>query len=157
MIEQISEFFTIEMIYMWLNIGVIPFWLMLIIFPQTKVCGLFVTSIFPSFMLGTVYLYLLYIFFNTGYAFENNFILYLGFYDLAELFESNEFLILFWTHFLAINLFCGAWIVKDSQRFYMSKFLIFFPLIITYFVGPLGLLIYWVIRIFFAKRITLFD
>mgnify|MGYP001474202113 FL=1 len=157
MIEQISEFFTIEMIYMWLNIGVIPFWLILIIFPQTKVCGLFVTSIFPSFMLGTVYLYLLYIFFNTGYAFENNFILYLGFYDLAELFESNEFLILFWTHFLAINLFCGAWIVKDSQRFYMSKFLIFFPLIITYFVGPLGLFIYWVIRIFFAKRITLFD
>ena len=157
MIEQISEFFTIEMIYMWLNIGVIPFWLMLIIFPQTKVCGLFVTSIFPSFFLATVYLYLLYIFFNTGYAFENNFILYLGFYDLAELFESNEFLILFWTHFLAINLFCGAWIVKDSQRFYMSKFLIFFPLIITYFVGPLGLFIYWVIRIFFAKRITLFD
>jgi len=157
MIEQISEFFTIEMIYMWLNIGVIPFWLMLIIFPQTKVCGLFITSIFPSFMLAIVYLYLLYIFFNTGYAFENNFILYLGFYDLAELFESNEFLILFWTHFLAINLFCGAWIVKDSQRFYMSKFLIFFPLIITYFVGPLGLFIYWVIRIFFAKRITLFD
>ena len=157
MIEQISEFFTIEMIYMWLNIGVIPFWLILIIFPKTKICGLFVTSIFPSFMLGTVYLYLLYIFFNTGYAFENNFILYLGFYDLAELFESNEFLILFWTHFLAINLFCGAWIVKDSQRFYMSKFLIFFPLIITYFVGPLGLFIYWVIRIFFAKRITLFD
>ena len=99
MIEQMSAFFTIEMIYMWLNIGVIPFWLILIIFPQTKVCGLFVTSIFPSFMLGTVYLYLLYIFFNTGYAFENNFILYLGFYDLAELFESNEFLILFWTHF----------------------------------------------------------
>ena len=157
MIEQISEFFTIEMIYMWLNIGVIPFWLILIIFPQTKVCGLFITSIFPSFMLAIVYLYLLYIFFNTGYAFENNFILYLGFYDLAELFESNEFLILFWTHFLAINLFCGAWIVKDSQRFYMSKFLIFFPLIITYFVGPLGLFIYWVIRIFFAKRITLFD
>ena len=157
MIEQISEFFTIEMIYMWLNIGVIPFWLMLIIFPQTKVCGLFITSIFPSFMLAIVYLYLLYIFFNTGYAFENNFILYLGFYDLAELFESNEFLILFWTHFLAINLFCGAWIIKDSQRFYMSKILIFFPLIITYFVGPMGLFIYWVIRIFFAKRITLFD
>jgi len=157
MIEQISEFFTIEMIYMWLNIGVIPFWLILIIFPQTKVCGLFVTSIFPSLMLATVYIYLLYIFFNTGYAFEKSFILYLGFYDLAELFESNEFLILFWTHFLAINLFCGAWIVKDSQRFYMSKFLIFFPLIITYFVGPMGLFIYWVIRIFFAKRITLFD
>ena len=55
MIEQISAFFTVEMIYMWLNIGVIPFWLMLIIFPQTKVCGLFVTSIIPTFILASVY------------------------------------------------------------------------------------------------------
>ena len=157
MIEQISAFFTIEMIYMWLNIGVIPFWLILIIFPQTKVCGLFVTSIIPTFILAGVYVYLLYIFFFAGYDFDKNFILYLGFYDLAELFEYNEFLILFWTHFLAINLFCGSWIVRDSQRFYMSKVLVFFPLIITYFVGPLGLFIYWVIRIFFAKRISLFD
>ena len=157
MIEQISAFFTVEMIYMWLNIGVIPFWLMLIIFPQTKVCGLFVTSIIPIFILASVYVYLLYIFFFAGYGFDKNFILYLSFYDLAELFENNEFLILFWTHFLAINLFCGSWIVRDSQRFYMSKILVFFPLIITYFIGPLGLFIYWVIRIFFAKRISLFD
>ena len=60
MIEQISAFFTVEMIYMWLNIGVIPFWLILIIFPQTKVCGLFVTSIIPTFILASVYVYLLY-------------------------------------------------------------------------------------------------
>ena len=108
MIEQISAFFTVEMIYMWLNIGVIPFWLMLIIFPQTKVCGLFVTSIIPTFILASVYVYLLYIFFFAGYDFDKNFILYLSFYDLAELFENNEFLILFWTHFLAINLFCAG-------------------------------------------------
>ena len=107
--------------------------------------------------MASVYVYLLYIFFFAGYDFDKNFILYLSFYDLAELFENNEFLILFWTHFLAINLFCGSWIVRDSQRFYMSKILIFFPLIITYFIGPIGLFIYWVIRIFFAKRITLFD
>ena len=151
MIEQISTFFTIEMIYLWLNIGVIPFWFMLIVFPQSKVCGIFVTSIIPTFILTSVYVYLLYIFFFAGYE------LYLSFYDLAELFENNEFLILFWIHFLSINLFCGAWIVRDSQRFYISKIIIFFPLIITYFIGPLGLFIYWVIRIFFAKRITLFD
>ena len=78
MIEQISAFFTVEMIYMWLNIGVIPFWLMLIIFPQTKVCGLFVTSIIPTFILASVYVYLLYIFFFAGYDFDKNFILYLS-------------------------------------------------------------------------------
>ena len=78
MIEQISTFFTIEMIYMWLNIGVIPFWFMLIVFPQSKVCGIFVTSIIPTFILTSLYVYLLYIFFFAGYEFDKNFILYLS-------------------------------------------------------------------------------
>ena len=157
MYEQISAFFTIEMIYLWLSFGVLPFWFILIFFPQSKVCGLFVTSIFPFLILGSVYIYLLYYFFNTAYDFSENFSLYLGIYDLANLFENEGFLILFWTHFLAINLFCGAWIVRDSQKYLMSKYFNFIPLIITYFIGPLGIIIYWIIRIFFAKKISLFD
>ena len=47
MFEQFATFFTIEMIYLWINIGVLPFWLILIIFPQSKICGLLVTSILP--------------------------------------------------------------------------------------------------------------
>ena len=157
MIEEIAIFFSIEMIYLWLNIGVIPFWFILIFFPQSKVCSLFATSIFPIVVLGSVHLYLIFYFFNSGYDFFENFNLYLGLYNLAELFENEAFLIVFWLHFLTINLFCGAWMVKDSKRFYMSKFLVIFPLLVTYFVGPLGVFLYWLIRIFFAKSIRLFD
>jgi len=157
MIEQIAIFFSIEMIYLWLNIGVIPFWFILIFFPQSKICGLFVTSIFPFLILGSIYIYLFYYFFNSGYDFFEFFNLYLGLYELGDLYENEAFLILFWLHFLSINLFCGSWIVRDSQKLYISKFLTVFPLIITYFIGPLGIFIYWLIRIFFAKRISLFD
>tara|TARA_B100000427_G_C15447342_1_gene567949 strand:- start:153 stop:626 length:474 start_codon:yes stop_codon:yes gene_type:complete len=157
MFEQISNFFTIEMIYFWLNFGVLPFWLILIFFPHSKVCGIFATSIFPFLVLGSVYIYLLYHFFNTGYDFSENFLLYLGIYNLANLFENEGFLILFWTHFLTINLFCAAWIVRDSQKYLISKYLNIIPLIITYFIGPAGIVIYWIIRIFFAKKISLFD
>ena len=157
MIEQIAIFFSIEMIYLWLNIGVIPFWFVLIFFPQSKICGLFVTSIFPFLLLGSIYIYLFYYFINSGYDFFEFFNLYLGLYELGDLYENEAFLILFWLHFLSINLFCGSWIVRDSQKLYISKFLTVFPLIITYFIGPLGIFIYWLIRIFFAKRISLFD
>ena len=157
MIEQIAIFFSIEMIYLWLNIGVIPFWFILIFFPQSKICGLFVTSIFPFLILGSIYIYLFYYFFNSGYDFFEFFNLYLGLYKLGDLYENEAFLILFWLHFLSINLFCGSWIVRDSQKLYISKFFTVFPLIITYFIGPLGVFIYWLIRIFFAKRISLFD
>ena len=157
MYEQISAFFTIEMIYLWLSFGVVPFWFILVFFPQSKVCGLFVTSIFPFLILGSVYIYLLYYFFSTGYDFSENFELYLGIYNLASLFENEAFLILIWTHFLAINLFCAAWIVRDSQKYLMSKYMNIIPLIITYFIGPVGIIMYWIIRIFFAKKISLFD
>ena len=157
MAEQISTFFTTDMIYLWLNIGVIPFWFILMFFPSSKVCGVFVSSVFPIFILSIIYLYLIYYYFIAGYDFVQNFSLYLGLDYLGELFSERAFLIIFWTHFLAINLFCGSWIVSDSRKFSMSKILIFIPLVITYFTGPLGILIYWLIRIFYAKRISLYD
>ena len=157
MIEQIYTFFTIDMIYLWLNIGVLPFWIILLFFPQSKIAGFFVSSIFPYFVFGAVYIYLLYYVFMHDYNFLNNFNLYLGIEELIDLFSNSSFLILFWVHFLAINLFCGSWIVKDSQKINISKIIVFFPLLLTYFIGPVGIFIYWIIRIFFAKRISLYD
>ena len=157
MIEQIYTFFTIDMIYLWLNIGVIPFWIILLFFPQSKISSFFVSSIFPYFLFGAIYIYLLYYIFIQDYDFFNNFNLYLGIDELSDLFSNSSFLILFWVHFLAINLFCGSWIVKDSQKLNISKIIVFFPLLLTYFIGPVGIFVYWIIRIFFAKRVSLYD
>jgi len=157
MIDQIYTYFTIEMIFLWLNLGVLPFWLVLIIFPQSQICRVFITSIFPISIISLVYSYLLYSLFNDGYDFLRNFELYLGLNSILNLFSDRSFLILFWCHFLAINLFCGGWIVKDSQKFGINKILITLPLILTYFIGPIGITIYWFIRIFYSKRISLYD
>ena len=157
MIEQIYTFFTVEMIYLWVNLGVLPFWFTLIIFPQSQISRVFITSIFPIFLLSLVYSYLIYIIHLNGYNFLENFKLYFGLMETSNLFENQYFLILFWVHFLAINLFCGGWIVKDSQLFNISKFLVSIPLIVTYLIGPIGLTLYWVIRIFYARRINLYD
>ena len=157
MIDQISAFFSIEMIYLWLTYGVMPFWFILIFFPQSKICGILTTSILPFLILGCVYVYLIFYFYNEGYDFLENFELYLGIYNLANLFENELFIILIWIHFLSINLFCAAWIVRDSQKFMVPKAMVFVPLIFTYFVGPFGILIYWIVRIFFAKKLSLYD
>ena len=157
MIEQIYTYFSTETIYLWLNFGVLPFWLILLFFPQSKICKIFITSIFPIIIFSLIYAYLIYSIFKDGYDFLKNFSLYLNFANLLDLFENSYFLILFWIHFLAINLFCGGWMVNDYQKFNMPKALIFFPLIITYFVGPLGIFIYWIFKIFYAKKINLYD
>ena len=157
MIEQIYTYFTIETLYMWINLGVLPFWFILIFFPQSHICRFFVTSIFPLFILGGVYIFILYKSYLIDYDFKGNFNLYLGLNELSRLFEDNLYLMFFWTHFIAINLFVGGWIVKDSQKFIINKILIAVPLIITYLIGPIGLFVYWIIRIFYAKRISLYE
>ena len=157
MIEQISSFFNVDTIYLWINIGVIPLWFILLFFPNSKICSVFVVSIFPIFILSTIYLYLIYYFFISDYDFINNFNLYLGLDNLKELFNESGFLIIFWSHFLAINLFCGSWLVSDSRKLLIPKTLVFIPLVLTYFIGPLGIFIYWIIRLFFAKRMSLYD
>jgi|TARA_B100001059_G_C17791267_1_gene560300 hypothetical protein len=157
MIEQIYTYFTVEMIFMWLNLGVLPFWLILIIFPESQVCRVFTASIFPIFILSLAYAYLLYLLFNEGYDFIQNFELYLGLNAISNLFTYKAFIILFWLHFLAINLFCGSWIVKDSQKFGINKLLVSFPLLMTYFIGPIGITLYWIIRIFYSKKVNLYD
>ena len=157
MIEQIYTYFTIETLYMWINLGVLPFWFILIVFPQSHLSRIFVTSIFPFFILGGVYIFILYKSYLIGYDFDGNFSLYLGLNELSRLFEDHLYIMIFWTHFIAINLFVGGWIVKDSQKFSINKVLMAVPLIVTYLIGPIGLFLYWIIRIFYAKRISLYE
>ena len=157
MIEQIYNYFTIETLYMWINLGVLPFWLMLIFFPQSQLCKYFATSIFPISILSGAYIFVLYKSYLFDYDFIGNFNLYLGLTELSRLFEESLYLLIFWIHFVAINLFLGGWIVKDAQKFSINKILLAIPLIITYLIGPIGLFIYWIIRIFYAKRINLYE
>ena len=157
MIEQIYTYFTIEIIYFWVNLGVLPFWLILIFFPSSNINKFFVTSILPILLLSGAYIFALYKSYLNTYDFIGNFELYLSISNLSNLFSNNLFLILFWIHFVSINLFVGGWMVRDSQKLVMNKILVAFPLIITYLIGPLGVFIYWLIRIFYAKSINLYE
>ena len=157
MIDQIYTFFSIEMIYLWLNFGVLPFWFMLLFFPQTKICRIFVTSVFPILVLAAIDLYLIFQISKNGFNFFEGFNLYLGIDELLNLFSDENYIVLFWIHFLTINLFCGSWIVKDYQKINMPKTLAFIPIVLTYFIGPLGISVYWLFRIFFSKKIDLYD
>ena len=155
--SQFSSYFNIEILYYWVNFGVLPFWLILIFFPQSNICKYLVTSIFPIFILSGAYVFILYKSYLNSFDFISNFDLYIGIESLSDLFTNKSFLIMFWIHFVSINLFTGGWIVRDSQRLGINKILLILPLVITYLIGPLGLFIYWLIKIFHAKSINLYD
>ena len=157
MIEQIYNYYTVDMLYYWVNLGVLPFWLILIFFPNSSICKYFVTSVFPIILLSAAYIFMIYKSYLNSYNFDGNFNLYFGIENISELFANKTFLMMFWIHFISVNLFTGSWMVKDSQKFMMNKIFLIIPLIITYLIGPLGLLIYWLIRIFHAKSLNLYE
>ena len=156
MINNLLPFLTYENIYLLANWGVIPFWLLLIVLPNHNLTIFFVQSIIVPLLLGAAYSFVAYNIFIDGNILDS-FELYSGLDGLYSMFSNEGFLLIFWLHFLAISLFVGAWIVRDSRRYMVSRTLVVLSLILTYFSGAIGLLIYWVFRIFFAKKISFND
>ena len=156
MINDLLALIDSETIYLIANWGVIPFWLLLIIVPYNGLTNFFVQSVIPTLLLAIGYVYLSYNLYLENNIFDS-FELYNGLDGLYSMFANETLLLLFWLHFLAISLFAGAWIVRDSRRYLIPRIIVIPSLIFTYFTGPVGLLIYWFIRIFFAKKISFND
>ena len=153
MLENIEILFTVENIYLFANWGVVPFWFLLILLPNSPITNFLVNSIIVPFLLAGAYIFLSYQIYQEGNIL-NGFNLYGGIEELYAVFSDEIFLLIFWIHFLTLSLFLGGWISKDSLRYNVPKFITIVCLILTYFSGPVGLLIYWIFRIFFAKKIS---
>ena len=156
MINNLLTLLTYENIYLIANWGVIPFWLLLIFLPNNQITNFFTQSIIPFLLLGVGYAYLSYKIYLENNIFDG-FELYNGLDGLYSMFANEALLLVFWLHFLAVSLFMGAWIVRDSRKYLIPKIIVIPSLILTYFTGPIGLVIYWFFRIFFAKKISFND
>ena len=156
MINDLMTFITPENIYLVANWGVIPFWLLLILAPNHGLTNFLAQSVIAPLLLATGYSYLTYNLYLEKNVFDG-FELYSGLDGLYSMFSNEILLLIFWLHFLAISLFAGAWIIRDARRYLIPKIITIPSLILTYFSGPVGIVIYWLIRIFFAKKISFDD
>ena len=156
MINNLLSLLTYENIYLIANWGVIPFWLLLIFTPNHQITNFFSQSVVAPLLLAVAYAYLSYNIYLEGDIFEG-FELYSGLDGLYSMFANEALLLIFWLHFLAINLFVGNWIVSDAKIYQISKLFVIISLVMTYFTGPIGLLVYWLFRIFYSKKINFYD
>jgi len=179
MIESIKDFFTLETIYHVTNIGVIPLWLLIILVPRSTITQALVNNLFVPLILAFTYGYLaleqiypsdtlqnitqkdssnfLSELKQDPLHFLNNFKLYLGLDQLMILMDNTLFVLIFWIHFLTISLFLGVWIANDAIKYNIHKYVVFFPLVLTYFSGPIGLFLYLILRLLIARKFRLHD
>ena len=60
MLIQFQEYLTFENIYIFIIYGLLPFWLLLIFIPNSKITQFFVNSIILPLILSTAYIYVVY-------------------------------------------------------------------------------------------------
>ena len=157
MLIQFQEYLTFENIFVWTSFGILPFWVMLIIIPNSKVTQFFVNSIILPLILSTAYVYIIYQTVLLDEPIFDIFRLYLSLDYLYTTFATESFLLIFWLHFVALNLFLGSWVSRDAIKYNIPKKIVILPLILIYFTGPLGLILYWFFRVFYAKKLGLHD
>lgn len=72
-----------------------------------------------------------------------------GYGSIAEvraLFARDEVLLAGWVHYLAFDLFIGAWIARQSDKAGISRLIQTVFLIATFMFGPVGLALFLVTR-----------
>ena len=157
MLIQFQNYLSFENLYLWANFGVLPFWLMLIFIPNSKITQIFVNSVILPLILASAYGYTVYQTILLDEPIFDIFKLYLSLDNLYTVFATENFLLVFWLHFLSLNLFLGSWISRDGVKYSIPRRLVSIPLILIYFTGPLGLVLYWMIRIFYSKKLGFHD
>ena len=65
---------------------------------------------------------------------------------VAQLFENRWLLLAGWVHYLAFDLLIGAWETRDAMTRRVPRLLLAPCLVMTFMLGPIGLLGYHLVR-----------
>lgn len=73
--------------------------------------------------------------------------------DVRKLFADPWLLLAGWVHYLVFDLFIGAWEVRDAGRLGIPHLLVVPCLVLTFLLGPVGLLLYGIVRAVRTRRL----
>ena len=124
-------------------------WLLLIAFPQTKITRIFVRSGFLILLFAAVYSVMIFGLFNAEMF---------GDFSTLEgvmgLFSDPVGVTVGWIHYLAFDLFVGLWITTEAQKIGFNRWLLLPCQLMTFMFGPLGLLVFFGLRIVQTKYLA---
>lgn len=135
-----------EQIFTVANTAALLSWIILAVAPRWKWTGKIILSGAVPLLLSTAYLVIIVLFFGSAEG---------GFGSLEGVMKlfTNEWAVLGgWIHYLAFDLLVGIWEVKDSQSRNISHWLVIPCLFLTFMVGPIGFLLYMILRFFSSKE-----
>lgn len=136
------------------NMLVLPGWLLLVFLPRWRYSAGFVASCLVPALLAICYLGLFLAYFRSH---EAGFSAFNSLAGVKSLFQTDALLLAGWIHYLAFDLFVGSWEVRDARRLGIHHLLVVPCLGLTFMLGPVGWLLYFVLRLIVRGRWTIDD
>lgn len=127
-------------------------WLLLILAPKWQWTGKLISHAWIPALLAIAYIYS----FWQGWPMPEGG----GFSSLQGvmvMFQEPWVVLAGWIHYLAFDLFIGAWQVRDSQRRGVNHLMVIPCLLLTFMAGPVGLLLYLCLRFATKRTLTLVE
>lgn len=120
-------------------------WLLLAVAPRWRFTERVVLSGAATLLLSGLYLGLCVVYLGAAEG---------GFGSLAEvvkLFSQPPIVLLGWVHYLAFDLFVGAWELRDARARGVPHLALLPCLALTFMLGPIGLLLYFGVRVLLGR------
>ena len=128
----------------------LPCWLLLLVAPRWRLSQLLATFVAP------ILIAVLYIFLLVSHKIPPG----SGFGSLSQvsvLFRSPFALLAGWIHYVAFDLFIGAWQTRDAKRVGISQWLVAPCLLLTLLFGPVGLALYLLSKLILRRTFGAVD
>ena len=140
---------TYKIIFNIYNTGILIFWLLLLVFPKSKLTQKMTDFPWIPLVIAFGYIYFLG---TSDSIFSVDFSTLSG---LTEMFQNSNprGVAAGWLHYLAFDFWVGCWILRDSQKKGIKHAFIIFPMLFTFMLGPVGVIIYTLVLLFQKKLI----
>jgi len=139
----------LETLFSIANTWILPGWLLLLFAPSWKYTG---RIVFYLIILVLAVTYAVLLFGDLG-SFDPEAGSSLA--GLTEAFSGPKPALIGWIHYLAFDLFAALVIAKDARRIGVNRFLMVVPLFFTLMTGPVGLLLYTLIRYGYTRKLQI--
>ncbi len=124
-------------------------WLCLLFLPRVRLITDVLAPVVVPGLLAVAYAVILARFFDPG-----GFVKFSSLEGLASLQASPWLLLAGWLHYLAFDLFVGAWAVRTARQEGIPHLAIVPSLIFTFLTGPAGLLLFLMTRYAYRRSLS---
>lgn len=139
---------ALEALFQAASYAVLPFWLLLIAAPRWRWTQRLVHGPVVLLLLAPIYGYML-----LGYAPTPEGTTLRTLFGVMIGFTAPHLVLAGWIHYLIFDLFIGAWQTRDAARRGIAHLWVILCLLATLMAGPLGLLLYVVVRFFSVQAL----